>query len=837
MSEVLKIKKNKIITKEIKQTQSKKRSFIFKSIQAATQQVSPLWDVHNYVAVNPFFGLKEQNFLDVAKYMRGLSGHEIIPKKDFFLKKYNANEITDYDLEVAKKLFLKENEENGRKNPSVAELVDFISLDEKKNHSLRVKSISDIYDLEYDEKITGDITHEVSKWASAYFDEGQALWKISTDQIRFYTWWRSLVQYDHPFGEKKDSFLNLVKALPHEPDLALEMLTDRLMEKVSLDQKQLTDYYYRLLYTVLGWASYIQKFEFEAQRSQDSGESLQLGGIIDILAIRMAYDISLRDEISEVVFRAKEKKDDDDTDLDFLFIWLNAAENAYRREIEQKIRPSESRDQQNDRAVIQMAFCIDVRSEVLRRHLEKASKKIETIGFAGFFGLPIAVKGLGHSVAEQNCPALLSPRFEIGETASKNESSLTEKKQNFAHAKQLKNKIKASANCGFSFVETFGVGYAAKMILSSLGKLKTNINMSAMGLGQKEQENIQLDMQSLSFENKVSLGFNALKNMGLISNFAKYVFFLGHGSETSNNAYASALECGACAGHNGQANAQVLANILNDTQLRLELKAKGIDIPEDTVFMSGWHNTVKDELIFDENKSLNQEQKNELSDYQKIFDTAIEKTRFERAQKMPWCSNLTDDELKTESYYKANDWSEIRPEWGLAKNASFIIGRRKLTRELDLEGRAFLHDYDSKQDPDLAILELIMTAPMIVTNWINMQYYASTVAGDKFGAGNKVINNVVGGIGCLEGNQSDLLSGLTEQSVCYQGQYFHEPLRLQVFIEADPGAIETIMHKHQIVRDLIQNSWLKVISIDPEHGEFKIFHQDQWIQIKEDLWN
>ena len=77
------------------------------------------------------------------------------------------------------------------------------------------------------------------------------------------------------------------------------------------------------------------------------------------------------------------------------------------------------------------------------------------------------------------------------------------------------------------------------------------------------------------------------------------------------------------------------------------------------------------------------------------------------------------------------------------------------TRELNLEGRTFLHDYDASQDNDLSILELIMTAPMIVTHWINMQYYASTVSPTRFGAGNKALNNVVAGIGCVQGNGHD----------------------------------------------------------------------------------
>ena len=69
-------------------------------------------------------------------------------------------------------------------------------------------------------------------------------------------------------------------------------------------------------------------------------------------------------------------------------------------------------------------------------------------------------------------------------------------------------------------------------------------------------------------------------------------------------------------------------------------------------------------------------------------------------------------------------------------------------------GRAFLHDYDHRLDPDNAVLTLIMTAPMVVTNWINLQYHASTVDNRRYGSGNKLLHNVVGGrLGVFEGNR------------------------------------------------------------------------------------
>jgi hypothetical protein len=84
---------------------------------------------------------------------------------------------------------------------------------------------------------------------------------------------------------------------------------------------------------------------------------------------------------------------------------------------------------------------------------------------------------------------------------------------------------------------------------------------------------------------------------------------------------------------------------------------------------------------------------------------------------------------------------------------------------------------------------------MVVTNWINMQYHASTVDNRRYGSGNKVLHNVVGGrIGVFEGNGGDLRIGLSMQSLHDGHTLRHPPLRLSVFIEAPRG--HRLHHRH-----------------------------------------
>ena len=178
---------------------------------------------------------------------------------------------------------------------------------------------------------------------------------------------------------------------------------------------------------------------------------------------------------------------------------------------------------------------------------------------------------------------------------------------------------------------------------------------------------------------------------------------------------------------------------------------------------------------------------------------------------------------------RANDWSQVRPEGGLAGNAAFVVAPRRRTRHMGLGGRSFLHDYDWTLDSDLSVLTLIMTAPMVVTNWINLQYYASTVDNVRYGCGNKVLHNVVGAnIGVFEGNGGDLRIGLAMQSLHDGHTLRHPPLRLSVFIEAPRAGIDSIISEYRVVHDLVANGWIHLLRIDPSTGAVERWTPNAW---------
>jgi uncharacterized protein YbcC (UPF0753/DUF2309 family) len=315
---------------------------------------------------------------------------------------------------------------------------------------------------------------------------------------------------------------------------------------------------------------------------------------------------------------------------------------------------------------------------------------------------------------------------------------------------------------------------------------------------------------------RVDMAEAVLRAMSLTRGFAALVLLAGHGAQVVNNPHAAALDCGACGGHSGEVNARLLAGLLNAPEVRAGLAGRGIAIPADTLFVAGLHDTTTDELrLYPDDCAPDHAPA--LAQLRRWLAAAGARARAERAARLPRAAGAGDIARRS------RDWAEQRPEWGLAGCSAFIAAPRSRTLGRDLGGRVFLHSYDWRQDAGFATLELILTAPVVVASWISLQYYGSTVAPALFGAGNKLLHNVTGGIGVVEGNGGRLRAGLPWQSVHDGTASVHQALRLTVAIEAPREAIGAVLARHPDLAALVDNGWLSLFAMD-ERGRLAWRH-------------
>ncbi|WP_298986426.1 DUF2309 domain-containing protein [uncultured Roseibium sp.] len=757
---------------------SARKSGILQAGETAIRAIPPAFPLDATVAVNPFLGQMNEDLAGASARLARVAGVNLTQPRKAHFDDIQTGRIGDEDLTAALDASY-----SPLKPGNLETLKDRAS--QRAREPRTASTIAELAATASGIDWPSVISRTFGLWASGHFDRGQALWTPAPDEGAFMAW-RAWASRDlTPEIAGLSGFCSHVSAAPDTAEQAVLKTTDTLGLSIAAAETAL----HRLLIDVGGWAQHARWLLWQAELNGGTDATLA-----DILAIRLIWEEALLTRFPEINDQWKEEISAHEAPLSASgdqvvdAILQEAAERAYQREIVSKLGTSNAGLK---RPAVQAAFCIDVRSEVFRRALESQSAGIETIGFAGFFGLPLAHTDHGSDVVEHHLPVLLKPALT---STSQGDKKAEHKERVRRRVLRAFDRFRQAAVSSFAFVEAAGPLYGLKLVGNAIG-------MSGKKSGQSPVPHIDPD---LGAETKVEIAASVLKAMSLTKGLAPTVLLVGHGAQMTNNPHKSAYHCGACGGYSGEVSARLLASLLNDPETRKGLPAKGIEVPSDTCFIAGLHDTTTDNVTLyleDCGRSGT-----EVRSLEKWLEQAGAEARTERALRLPGAKAATIAS-------RAMDWSQIRPEWGLAGCAAFVAAPRYVSATADLEGRAFLHSYDWQTDEDFKTLELILTAPVVVASWISLQYYGSSVAPKVFGGGNKLIHNAVGGVGVVEGNGGNLRPGLPWQTLHDGKALVHKPLRLSVLIEAPQEAISAILQAHPEVETLFDNGWLHLFAM------------------------
>ncbi|WCL50612.1 putative inorganic carbon transporter subunit DabA [Leptospira sp. GIMC2001] len=723
------------------------------------ESIPPFFELDSYIAVNPFHGYSSYPFIDSMKRWESI---------------------------VERKL-VKSNEDS--------------------NDKMGNRSANDI--------VSNEFGNVLGVFLGSYLDNSIAYWKFPWKGQNL---WSSFLEWSQvdPIGNKifTDDQLKLEKFYELSGLDHLHSLVERNTE-ISVDRIEF------LLYSMFGWSGIFRKQSWLESIDEKSD-------LISFIAILVYTDLYLqRTKANSISSNRNIDLVAHESNLEDRYKSLVQIESEYRNSIIKEIAQTNKKihhsnhdstkldkkstisSVQIDKVRARFVFCIDVRSELIRRNLEKQSNEIATDGFAGFFGMPIGWKHWTGEVITHS-PALIKPSYVF--ESKLNKTNLT---NSISLIKSWIQKVKRTFPLGFQYVESAGFFSAFGMISKTFKKFLSNKSYRII-----PQVDINNSINQLSEEERGNLAFGFLKGIGWIGNFPEYNFIVGHGSTTTNNPHEAGLSCGACSGQTGEISSRFLAALLNDKSTRIAIKSKGINIPDSCQFIAALHETVTDRITLLNANIQDNDFNLKLKEW---LETATLETQKEKFLKYGLKLN--------ESFARAKDWAETFPEQGLAGCGSIIVGNRSIFRTANLHGRSFLNSYDWKNDQDGKILESTLAAPVLVASWINFQYYASTACPDIFGAGNKILHSVVGNFGVFEGNSWNLKAGLPLQSVYDGDKFIHDPIRLQVFIEAPLDMIDKALKNQPGIAELASNEWIKIIGMN-SNAEFHAKTSKGWEEIK-----
>ncbi len=725
------------------------------------------------------------------------------------------------------------------------------------------------------------------RFCAAYLDQGIGYWAMPVKEQPLLQAFREL--YSLPAGPPDPWLRHLRTELQQQRGLDAAETIERLLKRMQIPPSRRMDFLRQTLLSLPGWAGMMRQFETRPDQAPVQSRPAKL---LDYLAIQLTLDWLAADHLGQATEYASfealrlaastrggqvapnhslafeafvtaqllgltPSSFTSAHQADALIRTVQRFEEFERRRLLHLAYERRHRIETLDayaahlkhggsqpiEPLFQAVFCIDDREESTRRHLEETSPTVETFGFAGFFGVPMAYQGLDDVRPRPLCPVSVTPRHLVRELPVDVDTHQRRRTQLARLGNQRLLLSVGSQTMVRGAIFTALAGAAATIAL--IGRVVTprlsarlahylespRVGAPRTRLAlEREREDVDDDGRHFGFtvDEMTDIVANVLTTMGCADRLAPIVLLVGHGSSSLNNPHEAAHDCGATGGGRGGPNARAFALMANHENVRARLAERGLHIPDSVWFIGSYHNTCDDSMTYFDEHSIPGSHHARFEQVKASMATACLHDAHERCRRfedVPAGVKIPAALAAAETH--AEDLAQPRPEYGHATNAVCVVGRRATTRGLFLDRRAFLVSYDPTRDPDAAVLSALLQSVGPVGAGINLEYYFSFIDPVGYGAGTKLPHNIVGLFGVMDGHASDLRSGLPWQMV-----EIHEPVRLLTIVEASTDTLERVLAGAPALASLIANAWIQVVSHDPDTDQLAVWHRGSFLPYK-----
>ena len=776
---------------------------------------APLKD---FIHHNTLHAFQEDNFFDAVSKANQIFGYQTLLPLNEYRKLYHEGKI---DKRILERCII---QRKGKDELDIF-MYKLVSADISDTSNQRIGVLRKSWKLFYNINLDALIHPLLIRILSSYLDQGISIWNFPAGNQGLLGALREL---------EKNVYIHILKT-----DKARKLILDEkvtlsdLLEIVVGNQEYYEQYIFDQQFAHQGWSGMVSYIEDHPESCIDK----KIVSLHDLIFIELLLEIDqltnkLGDDWLPVSKIIKIKPDPLFHDIPFtvkdeiLSIWQEAFEWTYYDQIlegftiEQNNFPHNDERQKNFQALL----CIDDRECSFRRYLEKYDMTCETFGTPGFFGVEFYFQPEHGKHYTKMCPAPVTPKFLIKEQGAKMQWG-----KDLHYDKQTHLFLG-----GWIIGQTLGFWSALKLFVNIFKPTLSPASASSFRHMDREAK-LTIEFNPLQpIHEHLQIGFKVnemvdrvegvLKSIGLVNHFAPIVYVVGHGASSVNNTHYAGYDCGACSGRPGSVNARVLSYMANHKEVRTQLKGRGINIPDNTIFIGALHDTTRDEIDFyDENTLLSSHQNlHELN--KQTFQKALVSNAKERSRRFENYALNEDDEIVYEKMKKRSvSLFEPRPELNHATNTLCIVGRRSLTDHLFLDRRAFMNSYDYRVDPEGKYLLAILRAAAPVCGGINLEYFFSRVDHYRLGAGTKLPHNVIGLFGVSNGVDGDLRPGLPTQMI-----ELHDPVRLLFVVEHHPDIVMKTIQSHPETFQWFNKNWVHLVVSDPVSRELNIWKEDHF---------